>query len=298
MIFFLPSVFFVTISIIMPGSDVGGNQRRDSDGMVIYVGDGGGGKFNTPYFDQEMVTNYTVQVGQSVTLSCIVRQIGSKSVSWVRKSDSAILSVDDMLVIFDNRINIEKTSYLAHWGLNIKSVKPSDSGHYECQVSTEHKLSKIVNLNVVVPTLAIEGSPSILASAGSNITLKCSVKGESSLTKISWFYENVDSSRKMIKEVKGKIVQTGPGTLLLVRVDANSGGNYSCSTHTSNTAVVTINIVDGERVPEAMVEEKLNIHNSSTSSGYSPVICVINMVALSVTYLVTLNLHPSNKPAT
>ena len=106
------------------------------------------------------------------------------------------------------------------------------------------------------------------------------------------------------------------GTLFLVRVDANSGGNYSCSTHTSNTAVVTINIVDGqflwgdskstnyfssytgERVPEAMVEEKLNIHNSSTSSGYSPVICVINMVALSVTYLVTLNLHPSNKPAT
>ena len=84
-----------------------------------------------------------------------------------------------------------------------RSAKPSDSGHYECQVSTEHKLSKIVTLNVVgkfrfeskylitfdnftVPTLAIEGSPSILASAGSNITLKCSVKGESSLTKISW----------------------------------------------------------------------------------------------------------------
>ena len=73
----------------------------------------------------------------------------------------------------------------------------------------------------------------------------------------------ISISRKRIKEEKGKIVQTGPGklnpfcfilwnivivsgSLLLVRVGANSGGNYSCSTHTSNTAVVTINIVDGQ----------------------------------------------------
>ena len=77
------------------------------------------------------------------------------------------------------------------------------------------------------------------------------------------FYQNIDGSRKKLKEEKGKIVQTGPGTLnpfyfslkifstvsgswLLVRVDADSGGNYSCSTHTSNTAVVTIDIVDGQ----------------------------------------------------
>jgi len=49
----------------------------------------------------------------------ILKRIISK-VSWVRKSDSAILSVDDMLVTFDNRIGIEKTSYLAQWGLTIK----------------------------------------------------------------------------------------------------------------------------------------------------------------------------------
>ena len=76
------------------------------------------------------------------------------------------------------------------------------------------------------------------------------------------FYENVDSPRKRLKEEKGKLVQTGPGKLndfcfwetlliaagswLLLRVGANSGGNYSCSTHTSITAVVTINIVDGQ----------------------------------------------------
>ena len=44
--------------------DAGGKQRRETDGTVIYIGDGGGGMFNTPYFDQEMQTNYTVQVNR------------------------------------------------------------------------------------------------------------------------------------------------------------------------------------------------------------------------------------------
>ena len=45
--------------------DVGGNHRSDTDGTVIYVGDGIEGMFNTPYFDQEMLTNYTVQVNMT-----------------------------------------------------------------------------------------------------------------------------------------------------------------------------------------------------------------------------------------
>lgn len=282
---------FVTVLIIIMASDVGGNQRRDTDGMVIYVGEGGGGMFNTPYFDQEMVTNYTVQVGHSVKLSCIVRQIGSKTVSWVRKFDSAILSVDDMLVTFDDRISIDKVSYLSQWSLHIISAVPSDSGQYECQVSTEHKLSKIVNLSVMVPSLAIDGSPSILASAGSNITLKCTVKGASHATNISWFYQNVDGSKNRLKEDKEKIVQTGPGSWMLVRVGPDSAGNYSCSTHTSNTAIVTINVVDGERIPEAMLEEELKSYSSSATNCLSAVTFPLP-IALFITSRMILLLKP------
>lgn len=69
-------------------------------------------------------------------MPCIVRQIGSKTVnifycklflskencqvSWIRKHDGAILSVDDMLVKYDERIEIEKKSYLSQWNLKIK----------------------------------------------------------------------------------------------------------------------------------------------------------------------------------
>ena len=43
-----------------------------------------------------------------------------------------------------------------------------------------------IRIFVKVPTLAIDGSPSILASAGSNITLKCTVKGANKTPNISW----------------------------------------------------------------------------------------------------------------
>ena len=36
------------------------------------------------------------------------------------------------------------------------------------------------------------------------------------------------------------------GSLLLLRVGGRSAGNYSCSSHKSNTATVSINVVDGE----------------------------------------------------
>ena len=41
-------------------------------------------------------------------------------VSWIKKQDGAILSVDDMLVKYDERIEIEKKSYLSQWNLKIK----------------------------------------------------------------------------------------------------------------------------------------------------------------------------------
>ena len=69
------------------------------------------------------------------------------------------------------------------------------------------------------------------------------------------------------------------GSWMLVRVGPDSAGNYSCSTHTSNTAIVTINVVDGqfeenfkfcvlkitisgERIPESMLEEDLKSYSS------------------------------------
>ena len=45
---------------------------------------------------------------------------------------------------------ISKDKYLLEKiKIYFRSVTSSDSGQYECQVSTEQKISKIINLNVV-----------------------------------------------------------------------------------------------------------------------------------------------------
>jgi len=255
--------------------------------MVIFEGDIGekwalDGMFNRPYFDEEMKTNFTIQVGHSVKLPCIVRQIGSKTVSWIRKSDSAILSVDDMLVTFSDRMDIHKTEYLAEWALSIRNAAPGDSGSYECQVSSEPKLSKTVHLLVQVPVLWIEGSPSILASAGSNISLSCKVQGgapESLAGDIVWQHETSDGSLRTLKEQRGKVVKTGPGSWLLLKVDHRSAGNYSCSTHQSNTAVVAIIVVQGDLTPEAMLEEELKGYTSSSTMATTSLVLVLVLVS-------------------
>lgn len=47
---------------------MGGGVDGDTEGMVIYIGEGDGmtGMYGQPYFDNTMKTNYTVQVCCSV----------------------------------------------------------------------------------------------------------------------------------------------------------------------------------------------------------------------------------------
>ena len=49
--------------------------------------------------------------------------------------------------------------------------------------------------------------------------------------------------RKLSKIINYKLTILILGSWMLVRVCPDSAGNYSCSTHTSNTAIVTINVV-------------------------------------------------------
>lgn len=270
-------------SLLFNAALVGGGSHSEAEEMVIYMGEGLNGVYNRPYFDNTMKTNFTVQAGHKVAMACIVRQIGSKTVSWIRKGDGAILSVDDMLVQADPRLGIEKTSYLSQWTLIIRSASLGDAGQYECQVSTERKLSRVVTLAVTVPSLSIEGSPSILASAGSNITLRCRVSPRNIHTPIQWSFQQADGTVILLKEKKNKIIRTGPGTLHLLRVGAGSAGNYSCSSHQSNTATVSINVVQGERTPEAMLEDEMKLLSSASTNIISHTSLVIYSGFLLVT---------------
>lgn len=69
--------------------------------------------------------------------------------TWLRKRDLHILTVGILTYTNDQRFQSLHTEGSDEWTLRITSPQPRDSGTYECQVSTEPKISQTFRLNVV-----------------------------------------------------------------------------------------------------------------------------------------------------
>jgi Immunoglobulin V-set domain. len=70
-------------------------------------------------------------------------------VSWIRKRDAHILTVDSYTFVADLRFQTYQIDIAEQFTLQVKYLQPRDSGRYECQVSTEPKMSHVVDLRVV-----------------------------------------------------------------------------------------------------------------------------------------------------
>ena len=91
----------------------------------------------------------TTTVGQSAYLHCRVRNLGDRAVSWIRKRDLHILTVGILTYTNDQRFQSLHSDGSDEWTLKVSSPQVRDSGTYECQVSTEPKISQAFRLNVV-----------------------------------------------------------------------------------------------------------------------------------------------------
>ncbi|KAF6210585.1 hypothetical protein GE061_013691 [Apolygus lucorum] len=105
--------------------------------------------FTQPYFDNSTKREVTTTVGQSAYLHCRVRNLGDRAVSWIRKRDLHILTAALLTYTNDQRFQSLHSDGSDEWTLKIASPQLRDSGTYECQVSTEPKISQAFKLNVV-----------------------------------------------------------------------------------------------------------------------------------------------------
>ena len=81
------------------------------------------------------------------------------------------------------------SSVLSTWVLILRSVKLSDAGWYECQVSTTPKMSKWVKLEVVVPEVKIKGPEDRFITAGSDPVIECVTKNViTKLQFVTWIF--------------------------------------------------------------------------------------------------------------
>jgi hypothetical protein len=70
-------------------------------------------------------------------------------VSWIRKRDLHIMTIGILTYTNDQRYQALHTEGSDEWAMRIASAQPRDSGVFECQVSTEPKISQAYRLNVV-----------------------------------------------------------------------------------------------------------------------------------------------------
>lgn len=218
------------------------------------------GLYTGPYFDPSTTTNITTQLGTHAYLPCKVKQLGNKSVSWIRRRDAHILTVDRYTFIADERFQAFLVEATDTWTLQIKYVQARDAGQYECQVSTEPKMSHFITLNVVVPKIEIVGESDMYVKTGSTVNLKCVItQSLEEPAYIFWYHDNerVLNYDRNAKDIRMERVgpDTTVGTLIIYNGRREDSGNYTCSPSNLDSASVLLHVLNGEH-PAAMQRGK------------------------------------------
>ncbi|CAO1420343.1 unnamed protein product [Diamesa hyperborea] len=221
-------------------------------------------KWYESYFDPVIPRNITALVGKSAYMSCRVKNLGNKTVSWIRHRDLHILTVGTYTYTTDQRFTTTHHKETDEWTLQIKFAQKRDAGVYECQISTQPIKSYSVRLNLVAPTATILGGPDFYVQKGSTINLTCSIRlgPEESPAFIFWYHEeevlNYDYGGISIETRKGELTTSH---LLIQNADETNSGKYSCSPSNAIIASIRVHVLNGEH-PEAM-------HSSSSIPPHS-----------------------------
>ncbi|XP_055694955.1 zwei Ig domain protein zig-8-like isoform X3 [Lutzomyia longipalpis] len=201
-----------------------------------------------PYFDTTVPSNITGLVGKTVHLVCKVKNLGNRTVSWVRHRDIHLLTVGRYTYTSDQRFEAMHSPHAEEWTLRIRYAQRKDSGIYECQISTTPPMGHPVFLNVVEPITEIIGGHDLFINKDSTINLTCVVRyAPEPPPAMIWSHNrqviNFDSPRGGISLVTEK----GPLTtsrLLVQKASQLDSGLYTCAPSNANPSSVRVHILN------------------------------------------------------
>ncbi|KAH8408137.1 hypothetical protein KR009_002244 [Drosophila setifemur] len=173
----------------------------------------------------ELLQNVTVPVGREVVLQCVVDNLQTYKIAWLRVDTQTILTIQNHVITKNHRMSITHAEKRA-WILRIRDVKESDKGWYMCQINTDPMKSQVGYLDVVVPPdiLDYPTSTDMVIREGSNVTLKCAATGSPSPT-ITWRREGGE----LIPLPSGTEAIAFNGSLLTIsKVNRLNMGAYLC----------------------------------------------------------------------
>ncbi|XP_043802556.1 hemicentin-1-like [Apis laboriosa] len=207
------------------------------------------------YFYKDSPQKVTAVVGQTVVLLCRVKNLGNRTVSWIRKRDLHILTSMSVTYTSDARFKIVGNPEHDDWNLRIDYVQPRDDGIYECQVNAEPKIYRAITLKVLDVQAKITGPEEVYVKKGSTISLTCIVDVQDiSPSNVTWYHAGAmidfDGPRGgvSLETEKGKNGTTSK--LLITRAQHDDSGNYTCVS-SKVAANVMVHVLNGEH-PAAM----------------------------------------------
>ncbi|KAH8040216.1 hypothetical protein HPB51_009764 [Rhipicephalus microplus] len=132
---------------------------------------------------------------------CSSTLFADSQVSWVRQRDLHILTVGTYTYTSDQRFHSIHLEGSEDWTLEIRYTQKWDAGVYECQVSTEPKMSLNISLSVVVAKARIPEGSNLYIQSGNTINLTCVVTDtRTPPVYVFWYHDdrmiNYDSSRR------------------------------------------------------------------------------------------------------
>ncbi|KAF2368916.1 Immunoglobulin I-set [Trinorchestia longiramus] len=209
-----------------------------------------------PTFDESNRVKVVAAAGGTAFLHCKINHLADRAVTWIRKSDVQVLTVNSYTYTSDERFSAHSSDDADEWVLKLTSAQISDFGGYECQVSTETKMSLTFELEVIVAQAEISGTKEVFMNSGGDLDLRCTVPQITDPPDfILWYHHRTVinySDRPGVRVTMNSARKTS--RLFIKNAKAVDSGNYTCDPSNAEPAYVMVHIVKEER-PAAMQHE-------------------------------------------
>lgn len=147
-----------------------------------------------PYF-AEPIPSLTVAAGRNAALKCVVENLGNHTVAWLNVDKQTLLALHTHVIVQNDRIRVSHGG-LRTWQLEIRDVRPEDTGYYMCQVNTRPMKNQVGYLNVVVAPYFVDAftARNLTARENSNVSFRCEASGNPE-PKVTWRREDAQPFR-------------------------------------------------------------------------------------------------------
>nr|XP_045589270.1 uncharacterized protein LOC123751214 [Procambarus clarkii] len=165
--------------------------------------------------------------------------------------------------------------------LQIKYIKPEDSGTYICQINTEPRISQVVHLNVVKMQAEIVGSNELYVKAGTLVTLACRVNHGTLMPGFILWYKG---ERLVEYDTSGGRIQVvtetdGVSHLLLHDAHLSDSANYTCSPSGGAPASLVLQVIVDERQAAMQQGNSASLPPSSSMALVLPLGVLVSLSA-------------------